>query len=106
MINVPAYRDVIEKWLSELLQKRKSHPNIEKIKHLIFEASADDFHIYLQAMLSAFDCDADDVDDDTLTLIQDAWNYFSHRFLGGRCPAEVMQDWQRRVKKPSRKRTT
>ena len=28
--------------------------------------------------------------DDALPVIQDAWNYFPHRFLHGRCPAEVV----------------
>jgi hypothetical protein len=28
-------------------------------------------------------------------VIQDAWNYFPHRFLNGRCPAEVMAELSR-----------
>jgi hypothetical protein len=40
-------------------------------------------------MLAALDCDVDDIDERELRIIQDAWNYFPHRFLNGRCPAEV-----------------
>jgi hypothetical protein len=31
-------------------------------------------------------------EDAVAAVIQDAWNYFPHRSLKGRCPAEVMAD--------------
>jgi hypothetical protein len=41
-------------------------------------------------MLAARSCEVDDTGDAMLQVIQDAWNYFPHRALGGRCPAEIM----------------
>ena len=64
---------------------------LDTIKKMIFDFASEDFRLYLFAMLKAFRYhDIDDIDQATLQVIQDAWNYFPHRFLNGRCPAEVM----------------
>jgi IS30 family transposase len=48
-------------------------------------------------MLSAIDReDIDRIDDEEIQVIQDAWNYFPHRALGGKCPAEIMAEQLRR----------
>ncbi len=76
--------------LEQLLNDAESVVTIDKVKALVFEADNEDFRTYLAAMLSAIDSDVDDVEQAALQVIQDAWNYFPHRSLNGRCPAEVM----------------
>jgi len=75
--------------LKKLLLKYGSSVPFESIRDLIFEATPADNSPYLRATLAALDCDVDDIDERELRIIQDAWNYFPHRFLNGRCPAEV-----------------
>jgi hypothetical protein len=68
----------------------ESPVTVEKVIKLIFEGDFTDFHSYLAAMLAALQRSVDDIDDAALQVIQDAWNYFPHRFLNGRCPTEVV----------------
>jgi hypothetical protein len=88
-ISVATHRLVAEEGLRTLLLKRGSSVPMETFRELIFEATPADNSAYLRAVLTALDCDVDDIDDEELRVIQDAWNYFPHRFLNGRCPAEV-----------------
>jgi hypothetical protein len=88
-ISVATHRLVAEGALKKLLLKYGSAVSVESIRDLIFEATPADNSSYLRAMLAALDCDVDDIDERELRIIQDAWNYFPHRFLNGRCPAEV-----------------
>ena len=60
---------------------------IEKVRGLIFEAEPAQFHAYVATMIAELDCyDTDDTDSNLLVIIQDAWNYFPHRFLDGVAP--------------------
>ena len=43
----------------------------------------------LADLLMLFNAGEDDLDH-LLSVVQESWNYFPHRSLGGRCPAEVM----------------
>ena len=80
-----------EERLAHVLQDEGSAKTVDDIKKLIFEEEAADFGSYVTALLAALNCyDVQDTDDATLQVIQDAWNYFPHRFLNGRCPAEIM----------------
>jgi hypothetical protein len=82
-------REVTERQLYDRLQKAGSFLNVEKVMALVFECDASGARIFLSAMLTAFDCDVPTADKELLYLIQDAWDYFPHRFLQGRCPAEL-----------------
>jgi hypothetical protein len=82
-------RELTERLLNDRLQNAGSFLNVEKVMALVFESDASGAHIFLSAMLTAFDCDVANADNELLYLIQDAWNYFPHRFLQGRCPAEL-----------------
>ena len=81
-------RKATEMRLDEELRRANSFLDLRQVMALIFEADAQAFRSYLEAMLTAFDRDVDDVDQSLLQLFQDAWNLFPHRFLDGRCPAE------------------
>jgi len=85
-------RNATEIRLDEELRRAKSFLNLEKVRALIFEFDAHASRTYITAMLTAFDSNVDDVDQSLLQIFQDAWNYFPHRFLDGRCPAEVFDE--------------
>ena len=94
---IEMYRMLAEDQLAYLLEDAESAVTIHNVKSLIFEADTSDFHAYLKAMLSAIDReDIDRIDDEEIQVIQDAWNYFPHRALGGKCPAEIMAEQLRR----------
>jgi hypothetical protein len=83
------YRTFTEERLKELLAASRSSMNLESVKQLIFEAKGSDFQSYLSDMLAALQCNnISGMKDSALQVIQDAWNYFPHRFLGGRSPVE------------------
>ena len=82
-----------EERVQHLLDNVENAASLDTIKEMIFNFAGENFNFYLFAMLKAFRYDdIDDVDAATLQVIQDAWNYFPHRFLKGRCPAEVMAE--------------
>jgi hypothetical protein len=83
-------RDRTVKELQRQLADVGSFLNVEKVMALVFEFDASMARTFLSAMLTAFDCDASTVDTSVLYVIQDVWNYLPHRFLQGRCPAELM----------------
>jgi hypothetical protein len=82
-------RELTKNHMHRALQKAGSLLNVEKVMCLVFESDASAAPTFLSAMLTAFDCDVATADSEILYLIQDAWNYFPHRFLQGQCPAEL-----------------
>jgi hypothetical protein len=82
-------REITENHMHRALQKADSFLNVEKVMCLVFESDASAAPAFLSAMLTAFDCDVATANSEILYLIQDAWNYFPHRFLQGQCPAEL-----------------
>jgi hypothetical protein len=72
-----------------------SEATVSDIKRLIFEhdGRANPSECFAD-MTELFRADEDDLDS-LPPVIQDAWNYFPHRSLGGRCPAEVMVELPR-----------
>lgn len=90
---IETYRMLTEERVQHLLDYVENSASLNSIKKLIYDFERDGSKLYLLAMLRAFRFDKiEDVDQDTLQVIQDAWNYFPHRFLNGRCPAEVMEE--------------
>jgi hypothetical protein len=83
-------RELTEKELHRQLQKVGSFLNVEKVSYLVFECDASAARTFLSAMLTAFDCHVTTAGPEILYLIQDAWDFFPHRFLQGRCPAELI----------------
>ena len=97
------YRAVLTAHISALLERSGSSATAEDIKGLIFERD-DARHPgeYFADLATLFNASQDDLDA-LLPVIQDAWNYFPHRALQGRCPAEVMNDLVRPRAKRRRK---
>ena len=90
---IETYRMLTEERVQHLLDNVKNAASLDTIKILIYDFEQDDFRLYLFAMLKAFRFDSiESVDQDTVQVIQDAWNYFPHHFLNGRCPVEVMEE--------------
>jgi hypothetical protein len=86
------YRPLICARILYLLVDFQSEATVDDIKRAIFEHDG---------IRDPNECFADLVDlfragegdlDAVMPVIQDAWNYFPHRSLGGRCPAEVIVD--------------
>jgi hypothetical protein len=76
----------IEKRLRRLLSRTGSSATLATVKALIFEEDGrHPFSRYVVEMTKLFGAD----DDDALALIQDAWNFFPHRRLANRCPADL-----------------
>ena len=86
------YRAILSARILYLLVSFESEATVEEIKQLIFEHDGQtppsEWLVDLVDLFRAEEADVDSL----LPVIQDAWNYFPHRSLGGRCPAEVMVD--------------
>jgi hypothetical protein len=83
-------RELTEMRLNCQLASAASFLTVEKVMAPAFECNSSMARTFLGAMLAAFDRDPRADDPDLLYLIEDAWDYFPHRFLQGRCPAEAM----------------
>jgi hypothetical protein len=89
------YRTILSARMLYLLVSFESEATVEDIKQLILEhdGKAHPSECFVD-LIDLFRAEKADVDF-LLPVIQDAWNYFPHRSLGGRCPAEVMVDLAR-----------
>jgi len=90
LIGIIARSVETEARLAAALRAAESTATVDDIKKMILEESGDHaFSTYLRDMLGVFR-NSDVLDRvDGIPLIQDAWNYFPHRRLDGRCPAEL-----------------
>lgn len=85
-------RQEIEQELLELLKQTKSDFNLEDIKEIIYNEQDNDDLMQVFAM---FDRGGDMGEmSNILELINDAWNYFPHKCLGGLCPMEKLLENQ------------
>jgi hypothetical protein len=83
------HRTLTERRLTRLLKQISSAATLEDIKAIIFDEDQEiPFIVYVMQLSELFGDDADA--DALIPTIQDAWNYFPHRRLGGSCPAELM----------------
>ena len=90
-------RKEIEEELQEMLDERKSKFDLNYIKKIIYNEQDDDC---LMQVVSIFDRGGDASElDNILEIVNDAWNYFPHKCLGGLCPMEkiVKENKQRRI---------
>jgi len=92
---LPSTKHRLSTFGTALLKANRSNVTFEEIRQAIFQSDLEDFNSYVRAMLALLSLDQRDislskVDDTTLLVIRDAWNFFPHRPLGNRCPAEIM----------------
>ncbi|OGZ79178.1 MAG: hypothetical protein A2358_04265 [Candidatus Staskawiczbacteria bacterium RIFOXYB1_FULL_37_44] len=90
-------RKEIEEELQEMLDERKSKFDLNYIKKIIYNEQDDDC---LMQVVSIFDRGGDASElDNILEIVNDAWNYFPHKCLGGLCPMEkiVKENKHRRI---------
>ncbi|MCX6703073.1 MAG: hypothetical protein NTV02_00045 [Candidatus Zambryskibacteria bacterium] len=82
-------RKEIEKDLLKHIKKTKSNATLDLIKEIIYEekGSSD-----MQDIIAFFDDGNMEHLDTVLEVVSDAWNYFPHRALGGKCPQEIMSE--------------
>ena len=89
-----ARRNEIEEDLMEMLRQTESDFSLPHIKDAIYyEEESDD----MMKVVAMFDRGGDVSElSNILELVTDAWNYFPHKALGGKSPAEMSLDHKNR----------
>ena len=83
-------RESIERRLALALRLAHSDLTVEDYKRAIFNGpDASNIQAYMLEALDILGYDIDSATDEIVSLIQDAWNYFPHHSLNGKCPAEL-----------------
>ncbi|MBI5621557.1 hypothetical protein HY933_01675 [Candidatus Falkowbacteria bacterium] len=87
-------RKEIEQELLDFLKETKSDFDLDDIKEIIYnEEDQDD----LMDIIAMFDTGQDPIElNNILETINDAWNYFPHKILGGLSPAEKILESQQK----------
>lgn len=87
-------RKEIEKELLDMLKETESDFGLEDIKDAIYnEEEADD----MMKVVAMFDRGGDASElSNILELVNDAWNYFPHKIIGGLSPAEKLLEYRER----------
>lgn len=94
-------REKIEKELLEMLSETKSDFGLEDIKDIIYNEDGQDC---LTDIIAMFDRGQEASElENILELVNDGWNYFPHKTLGGLSPAEMMLKYEKNDKKTGRK---
>jgi hypothetical protein len=90
-------RKEIEQELVEILKETESDFSLQHVKDAIFcEEETDD----MMKVVAMFDRGGDASElDNILELVTDAWNYFPHKALNGKSPAEEALEYQNRQAK-------
>jgi len=78
----------IEEAIIELLERTESDFSLEDVKDAIYNEEEQDDMMHVVAM---FDRGRPDELGEVLELVTDAWNYFPHKALAGRCPMEMIK---------------
>ena len=87
-------RKEIEQELVDMLQETGSELGLEDIQQIIFNEDGQDAMTDIIAM---FDTGQGAVElQNILEVINDAWNYFPHKIIGGLSPAEKILEYQNR----------
>ena len=91
-------RKEIEKELLELLEETKSDFGLDDIKEIIYNEDGQDD---LTKVIAMFDCGQGLAEmNEILEIINDAWNYFPHKYLDGLCPMEkILEHHQKQGKR-------
>ena len=89
-------RGEIEKELLDMLKETESNFSLENIKKIIYNEKGQDDLTDITAM---FDTGQDRAKlKNVLKIINDAWNYFPHKSLGGISPTEKVLKYQEKQK--------
>lgn len=84
-------RKEIEQELLELLEETKSDFGLDDIKEIIYNEDGQDS---LTDVIAMFDRGGDVSElSNILELVNDAWNYFPHKVIGGLSPAEKILEY-------------
>ena len=87
-------RKEIEQELVDMLQETGSELGLEDIQQIIFNEDGQDAMTDIIAM---FDTGQGAVELQNISeVINDAWNYFPHKIIGGLSPAEKILEYQNR----------
>jgi hypothetical protein len=87
-------RKEIEQELVDMLEETESNFTLDHIRDVIFHEDDNDDMMKVVAM---FDRGGDMSEmENILELVTDAWNYFSHKALGGISPAETILKHQQK----------
>jgi hypothetical protein len=82
-------REHVESYLAVQLEQAGSAATLDDIKEFIlYTHHSDGFRGYVLKMLELL-CSSNNDIDSQVSIIEDAWNYFPHQSLNGKCPAEV-----------------
>ena len=85
------YRKELEQEIINYLKKTKSHFILDDVKKIIYE---EDDQNDLTEIIKMFDTGYGDIQLDTvLELVNDAWNYFPHKMIGGISPEEKVVEF-------------
>ncbi len=83
-----ARRKEIEKELLEMLKETESDFGLDNIKEIIYNEDGQDS---LTDVIAMFDTGQGAAElQNVLELVNDAWNYFPHKIIGGLSPAEKL----------------
>ena len=83
-----ARRKEIEKELLEMLKETESDFGLDNIKEIIYNEDGQDS---LTDIIAMFDTGQGAAElQNVLELVNDAWNYFPHKIIGGLSPAEKL----------------
>ncbi len=86
-------RKEIEEELLEMLKETKSDFGLEDIKEIIYNEDGQDG---LTDVIAMFDIGQSAAElQNVLELVNDAWNYFPHKIIGGLSPAEKLLEYQK-----------
>ena len=87
-------RKEVEKELLEMLKETKSDFGLDDIKKIIYNEDGQDD---LTQVISMFDTGQGAAElQNVLELVNDAWNYFPHKVIGGLSPAEKLLEHRER----------
>ncbi len=82
------HRKAVELELIDLLQETKSVFTIDDIKEIIYNEEGQDA---LTDIVAMFDTGQDMTEfENILDTVNDAWNYFPHKIIGGLSPVEIL----------------
>src|SRR3989338_556806 len=95
-------RREIQKELLELLKETKSDLGLDNIKEIIYNEDGQDNLTDITAM---FDTGQGATElQSVLELVNDAWNYFPHKVIGGLSPAEKLLEYHQQHGQDNSKR--
>ena len=95
-------RKEIEKELLEMLKETRSDFGLDNIKKIIYNEDGQDS---LTDIIAMFDTGQGAAElQNVLELVNDTWNYFPHKIIGGLSPAEKLLEHHQKYSQSDSKR--